>query len=102
MTPHIDERNPQQNSRRQSVQRADSKNRAAVIPVEAVDDAETDRHTDGRDDGVGECHEEFCGEGFGGTEGGDPGAECEAFEHLVEDYYDEEGGVAGVAGDDEG
>ena len=65
-----------------------------------VQDAGTDGHAEGRDEGEGGGEEEFVGEGdVGGGKGGEADAEGEAFEALVEDYDDEEDYVEGIAGD---
>lgn len=81
-----------------------------------MDDAHTDGHADGGDEGKHTGHGQLLGQADGaavwgcrgvgrsccGGQLGDARAEGEAFEHLVEEDDGEEGEEEGVAGYDEG
>lgn len=122
-SPHLHDTNPDQNTCRQRIQRANSNNRRLIVSVELVQNANTNGHSKRRY----ECkqrsksHLFLHGEALGGNwyntgagssvgvvavdslvnvtfvcgvvdegvvfsaDGGDSGAECEAFEDLVEE-----------------
>lgn len=49
--PHLDNTNPDQDTRRQRIQRAEGDDGAGVVPVKVIQDADADGHADGRGDG---------------------------------------------------
>lgn len=79
MRPHLDNTNPHKDTRRQSVKRANGNDGGRVVAVEVLQNANSDGHTDGRDEGKrrgqhdllahGECRDGPRGLGFFGDGG---------------------------------
>lgn len=100
---HLHNPHPSQNTRRQRIQRSQRDNRTRVITIELIEYADPNGHTNGRDEREDSAHDAFLqGRGGGFGQLGDAGTESDAFEHLVEEYDDEEGYEEAVARYDEG
>lgn len=84
MTPHVDERDPDENACRYRIERCDGKNSIALIAIECVDHAQSNSHSNRCYKSEDSPHEELV-DRLGLDQGSNPGAQCKTFEHLMED-----------------
>lgn len=89
---HLYDPDPCKDTSRKRIERSDSNEGAGVTAVEVIENANTNGHTNGRDERKDTGHDELVQSascGFGQLR--DASSKCDSFEHLVEKDNNEEG-----------